>query len=105
MLLEAFNTFLISSVQPCFNPSYTGYATGRTNNFHRRRPNRCGFQSFLYWICYWKRWTRRIGALMEVCVSILLILDILLEVRKKLIRSVCWIEFQSFLYWICYWKR
>ena len=62
------------------------------------------FQSFLYWMCYWKQWWL-LPLRCSSPVSILLILDVLLEV------DVVWVtgvipsdQFQSFLYWMCYWK-
>src|SRR5690606_29493465 len=60
-----------------FNPSYTGYATGRVSG-EPDASQSDEFQSFLYWICYWKDQNFCFGLLTK-SVSILLILDMLLE--------------------------
>ena len=63
------------------------------------------FQSFLYWICYWKFHQPGNNHRHYDSVSILLILDMLLEVRRGQLRYGRNSKFQSFLYWICYWKE
>src|SRR5690606_26902788 len=83
---------------------------------------------FLYWICYWKK-SRAKPSTRQKNVSILLILDMLLEAGPKCLKSRLrtvsillildmlleesleglfdYVKslFQSFLYWICYWKE
>ena len=112
-----------------FNPSYTGYATGRPKVWFYCETEDV-FQSFLYWICYWKKSIGQ-SRLPGVQVSILLILDMLLEdyqsqeegnhnvqrfnpsytgyatgrLSKSGRRQPQCTAFQSFLYWICYWKH
>src|SRR5690606_17962434 len=88
---------------PCFNPSYTGYATGSIRRIHQGIRN-AEFQSFLYWICYWKIYLM-LAVILVVLVSILLILDMLLEDSTLSLIAYVYVLFQSFLYWICYWKR
>ena len=68
-----------SESENCFNPSYTGCATGSAHPFVFRHVDG-KFQSFLYWMCYWK--FKEIGVYnRNTYVSILLILDVLLEVK------------------------
>ena len=45
----------ISQIANSFNPSYTGCATGSGAKVNRNGEN-VRFQSFLYWMCYWKIW-------------------------------------------------
>ncbi len=85
-----------------FNPSYAGYASGSVVAIFKCCAEDL-FQSFLCWICLWKRMERKQNARRRL-VSILLMLDMPLEELKVSILFPPKSQFQSFLCWICLWK-